>query len=214
MNKPSSGKVYVKDNQIICSGDSHFHNCMVDIDQLQFAYVIVDRNELSYLLLLDRHRNSIPTHYDGFMQAYEYLSQKFGFQDYVFFESIYQKVPSKKQIWRKLYPANYQIIQQPKHQDIRTGFEILSTQSSLINWDTSFTEITQHPDVLVQKTPAGQSVFRFKHPVRIGNITLEDLHFYNHHNRKDVPVLQFYAYCKDDTNSSQSYHELKNQWYL
>ena len=92
----NDGTVKIVGNKIICEGNHGIQSCEVNIDDIQYAYVIVNVNKQSFLFLFDYHQNSIPTIYKGFKNVYEDLSQRFKFDDSTFFDNVNRKVELKK----------------------------------------------------------------------------------------------------------------------
>lgn len=72
----NDGTVKIDGNKIICEGNYGIQSCEVNIDDIQYAYVIVNANKQSFLFLFDHHQNSIPTIFKGFKNVYEELSKK------------------------------------------------------------------------------------------------------------------------------------------
>ena len=65
----NDGTVKIVGNKIICKGNHGIQSCEVNIDDIQYAYVIVNVNKQSFLFLFDSHQNSIPTIYKGVKTA-------------------------------------------------------------------------------------------------------------------------------------------------
>lgn len=55
----------------------------------------------------------------------------------------------------------------------------------------------------------GQKISKFKYPIRIGNIILNNFNSYFDNSRTDVPILNFYADCFDLEGTDKSYIDLK-----
>ena len=206
----SFGNIAVEGDRIICKGKDAIHNCEINIKDIQYVYIIVNAQGESSLFIFDYHQNRIPTHYTGFSKAYNLLSARFNFNDEVFFESIYQDGPVKKQIWRKIHAPTYQILSE-NNKDYESGFEIQSPKKEFISWDATYQELGQCSNVFFEKSPYGQKLLTFKFPVRVGNLLLNDFNAYFDSKRSDVAVQHFYTHCIDKTNSGKSYFELKER---
>ena len=106
----TNGSVAITGNKIRCEGNSYFYNSEVTIDHIQYVYVIVNANKESFLFIFDHHQHTIPTTSIGFEAVYTELSNRFLFDDALFFETIYKQEPAKKQIWRRTYVPTYEIL--------------------------------------------------------------------------------------------------------
>ncbi|WP_163398815.1 hypothetical protein [Flavobacterium fluviatile] len=204
----TNGSVSIADNKIRCEGNSYFYNSEVTIDQIQYVYVIVNANKESFLFIFDHHQHTIPTTSTGFESVYRELSKRFLFDDALFFETIYKQDPAKKKIWRRTYEPTYEILQ-AKHEDYHLGFEILSPEPQFISWDVTFATLEENDAVYRATSPYGQTLLKYKYPIRIGNIKLSDVASYFDKVRMDAPVLEFHTDCFDQKGTDKSYNELK-----
>jgi hypothetical protein len=204
----NDGTVKIIGNKLICEGNHGIHCFEVNIEDLQYAYVIINVNQQAYLFLFDFHQNSIPASFKGFRNVYEELSNRFKFNDAVFFKNVNKKVEVKKEIWRREYEQTFSILND-NHNDYDKGFEIQSPQKRFISWDTTCEELEKNNDVIFEKSPYGHKISKFNYPVRIGNIILKDFSSYFDSGRTDVPVLQFYTQCFDRFGTDGSYNDLK-----
>jgi len=207
-NECNDGIIKIEGNKIICEGNHGIHSCEVNIVDIQYAYVIVNVNNQSFLFLFDYHQNSIPTNYKGFKKVYEELSKKFKFNDAFFFDNVNRKIELKKEIWRRHYEPTYEILS-GNFNDYENGFEIQSTEKQFISWDTTYEELEQNENIVFEKSPYGQKISKFKHPIRIGNIILKDFSSYFDNSRTDSPILHFYTQCFDKKGTDKSYDDLK-----
>lgn len=203
------GSISIREGKIICKGNVSFHNCEISIKDIQYVYVIVNDNGQSSLFIFDYHQNWLPTNYIGFSKTYNELSSLFDFDDDVFFENVNKRTKVKKQVWRKIYNATYQILDK-SFKDYELGFEIQSPQKKFISWEETY-ENLKNTNVYFEESPYGQKITKFKYPVRIGNVLLKDFGSYFDNGRTDVPVLHFYTHCIDKTNSDKSYFEIKKR---
>ena len=204
----TNGNVTLDDNKIYCEGNSYFSNSEVSIDQIQYVYVIVKANKESFLFIFDHHQHTIPTASTGFEAVYTELSKRFLFDDVLFFETISKQEQAKKQIWRRTYEPTYTLLQS-QYQDYHLGFEILSPQPQFISWDISFAALEKNDAVYRATSPYGQTLLKYKYPIRIGNIKLSDMASYFDKVRIDAPVLEFHTDCFDQKGTDKSYNDLK-----
>ena len=204
------GKVEIVGNEIVCSGDRPIYDCHINIDHLEYACILIEEGGKPFLLLFDGTQNYVPAHYAGFQEVYEKLSAQLGFNDELFFNTLHYLIKTKKEIWRKLHPANYQF---KSHQspDYGAGFEILSPEPTFVDWDTTYEALADIPAVYIEETKYGQKIFKFTYPVRIGNIVMEHFSAYHDNRRQDVAVLHYYGHCIDAASSDKSYFEFKER---
>lgn len=208
-NEFNDGTVKIIDNKLICEGNHGINSCEVNIEDLQYAYIIVNVNKQSFLFLFDFHQNWTPTSFKGFRDIYEELSNRFKFNDSIFFKNVNKKVELKKEVWRKEYEPSFSILKE-KHNDYDKGFEIQSPQKQFISWATTYEELEKNTDVIFETSPFGQKISKFKYPIRIGNLILTDFSSYFDNGRTDVPVLHFYTQCYDRFGTDSSYNDLKS----
>lgn len=209
-NENGNGKIALEGNKIICTGSQPFDNCTINIDDIREAYIIVS-NGRSTLFLFDHHQNWLPTNFKGFQNIYRMLSDRFGFDDKIFFENVFSTAKIKKQLWRRKEAVNYQLIHDGSFHDYGTGYEVQSPDKEFVSWDLPARDFAKKEFIHKQESPYGQQIFKFSCPVRIGNLLIHELCAYENTGRKDAPVLYFYANCNDDYASDKSYFEIKNQ---
>lgn len=205
----NDGTVKIVGNKIICEGNHGIQSCEVNIDDIQYAYVIVNVNKQSFLFLFDYHQNSIPTIYKGFKNVYEDLSQRFKFDDSTFFDNVNRKVELKKEIWRRQYEPTY-VLLNGNFNDYEKGFEIQSPNKQFISWETTYKELENNENIILEKSPYGQKIAKIKFPIRIGNIIIKDFKSYFDNSRTDSPILHFYSQCYDKKGTDKSYNDLKS----
>lgn len=203
------GKVEIAGNRVVCADDKGVYSCQVNLDDLQYAYVAVDRNGQSLLFLFDHHQNFIPATFSGFKNVYAELSRRFGFNDQVFFQHVNRGVELKREIWRRQYEPTYEILKED-HEDYAGGFEIQSPQKQFISWDTPLEELEQCVDIIFKKSAYGHEISGFRYPVRIGSLLLKNFHSYFDQGRRDMPVLHFYSHCFCSRGTDKSYRDLKH----
>lgn len=145
-DETSDGIIYIEGNTIYCSGNHRMSNCEVNIDTLQYAYIVVNSNNGKMLFLFDYRHNYLPTYYSGFRKVYEWLSVKFGFDDEIFFSHVQSETNTKKEIWRKSKPATF-VISKDEEVDYDKGFEILSPEKDFLSWNRTYDTLKDHPNI-------------------------------------------------------------------
>ena len=209
----AEGKLQIQGNKIIPTGNKIFGNRAVNIDNIQVAYLIVYKHHGPHLFLTDPSHHSLPAHFSGFKEVYTLLSEKYGFDDEIFFNNVYNKteanINTKNLLWRKMYPQNYKLVE--GHKDYAGGFEVLSPEKEFISWDAPRAEVLANANIYVGKTQFDQDIHKFKYPIRIGNLILGEFNSYKSKGRLDAPMHSYYSYCIDKTNSGESYNALKAQ---
>ena len=203
-----NGTIKLVGNRILYDETHAVESFEINLDDLQYAYVVVTEEKESCLFLFDHHRHYIPVNYVGFKDVYEALSAQFLFDDAVFFEHITPIVPVKKVIWRRTYEPTYEIL--TGYTDYADGFEIQSPEKDFIFWDITYEELAENPHVRFKQSPYIQKISKIAYPIRIGNILLLNFHVYYDSVRKDVSVLQFYSDCFDVLGTDKSYTDLKH----
>lgn len=207
----NDGYIWKKANIIFYQNNGHLHTSEINLDLLRYAYFVVNKRGEATLFLFDNHQHYLPTHFNGFKEIYITLSEKFGFDDKAFSEHLYSKEMVKKEIWRRKRANNYQVMRDGRFGDYAEGFEIQSLEKDFFSWDTTYDELAEHKYVYIEKSPYGLELLKFKFPVRVGNIVMDNLGAYLENERRgDAPLLHFYADCYDETNSHNSYWELKD----
>jgi hypothetical protein len=203
------GSLRIIGNKIRCDGSScGLSGGDISIDDLQYAYVVVNSRNQACLFLFDHHQHSIPVHYTGFKHVYETLSAKLSFNDAVFFESIQKKEVLKKEIWRRIYEPTYSILNEDFN-DYDQGVEIQSPERQFISWETTYEELEKIDSVAFERSLYGQQLLTFKYPVRIGTIQLTNLYCYFDRVRKDAPVSEYFVQCFNTSATDASYADLK-----
>ncbi|WP_299780882.1 hypothetical protein [uncultured Formosa sp.] len=209
--KPTAnGEVSIENNILICQDYSErsIYNSLVNLDDLQYAYINLKGDGDNYLFLFDHHQNDIPVTFKGFKEVYTQLSQRFHFNNDVFFHNVHKSERYKKRIWIRKYPKNYTVLTE-NYTDYNAGYEIQSEPKVFLSWETTYADIQQNPHVYFETSPYNQKLLKFKYPVRIGNIILNTLHAYFDNPRTDVPVLHFYSHCYSALGTDDSYYDLK-----
>ncbi|MBY0534223.1 MAG: hypothetical protein K2P88_00105 [Chitinophagaceae bacterium] len=180
----------------------------IDLSKLSRVYLVTDGEKTPLLYLFDFTEHYIPINFKGFQVVYEYLSNRFEFDDATFFKYVDHAYSIKKKIWTAKHTVNYEILENgPKDQSL--GYEIQSPEKEILHWDLTYDQLEQHPAIVFEKSPFGQKIQKFKYPIRIGSILLSDFSSYFDNGRTDAPVLHFYAACSNEEGNDRSYFELK-----
>lgn len=198
------GKVYLADDKLYY--DAHGYQESVDLAILKYAYVEI-LGDRPFLFLFDYHQHYISCLHQEFSKAYEELSKKFGFDDDSFFKIVNSNKEQKKRIWIQHPKKNYRFLDED-NTDYKQGFEVLSTPSKFISWDTSYNDIKalEIGTLYIEDTT---EYYEFNHPVRIGSIIIDELGFYDGYDRKDVAVQSYSANLNNGENNDGSYKELR-----
>lgn len=205
-----NGTIRIEGNKIKCNSPQQLENCEINIDDIQYVYILITYGRPT-LFLFDHHQNWLPVNFKGFQNTYRQLSDRFGFDDQVFFANVFSKGDVKKQLWRKKEELNYQLIVNGNFNDYGVGYEVLSPEKEFVSWDLPAKDFCEKSFIYSEISPYGQQIYRLKYPVRIGNIILFELCAYENTGRKDVPVLYFFTSCFNEVTSDKSYFEIKSQ---
>lgn len=209
-SKPFDGKVAIKNGYLISKGEQENYDCKFSIAELTAAYLVINKYHLVFLTLLcPGSQNYIPITYEGFSKVYATLSQKFGFDDDLFFRHKGEGVALKGLLWRGKQKANYKLLE-GTFSDITKGFEIQSPEKIFISWDMPLGELKRQKHVMITKTDIGNEELIFAYPVRMGNLLLDNLTGTLYKDRPDVPVKHLQMACFDVSNSDKSLTELEN----
>ena len=204
------GSLSINGNKIICIDNENNHNnSEIDIDKIEYIYVSNSVYRTVSLFIVDGHQHYLSIDFDGFETVYNYLSEKLSFKNASFIETIDKKMLTQKEVYRKKRNANFRTLSNQNHKDYELGFEILSPKPEFISWDLTFETLAKNENLKIEISDYEQKMFVFKFPVRIGNIILEKLMFFDTTFRKDVPVLRFTSDCYSDNSSDESILNLR-----
>jgi len=207
--KPS-GKVKLSlSGTLTVRGHFSIYDCTCKVTELEAAYLVIDAQLDRFLFLKTAQKQcNISLYYQGFQQVYDQLSKKFGFDNALFQKYGCANEPLKACIWRKIYPANYHILE-ASFADVGKGFEIQQPQKKFISWDLPLAELKKEKKVKIKRNSFGSHHLSFAYPIRVGNILLDNLTAIVYQNRMEAPVPKFFTQCYDKNNTDQSYWELK-----
>jgi len=203
------GNIYIKDDQLFY--DDHTNEENVDLSILKYAYVEI-LGEDPYLFLFDYMQHYIPVRQQGFAKAYSQLSERFGFDDVLFFKTINSKKEQKHRIWIEKKAVNYQL-STDQYTDYEEGFEVQTTPPLFVSWDTTYEEFFELHIGHLYKSEFETSYFKIDYPVRIGSLVINDLEFYYDKNdRQNIAVQSYFTTLYADSNTDKSYYELRKFW--
>lgn len=189
---------------------NHGNEEQVNLTKLRYAYVQLLAGE-PYLFLFDDHQHYIPASSQGFSKIYPMLSQQFGFDDQLFFDTIKKKEDCKTKIWIRPQECNYKILDE-NFDDDSEGFEVYTEPKQFISWDITYTDL-EHLHVGHRYTSAyGTPYFKFDYPVRIGNLWLKELEIYCDNIPPHVPIQEYFTTIYDESNKDKSYKDLRGLW--
>ena len=130
------GSISIDGNKIKYKLPNSFYNGELDIENLQYAYLIVKPESQAphspVLALSAPYLYRIPVNFKGFKEAYELLSARYDFDNDAFFRHLKSNEKIRKQIWRRVHETNFTIIHDNNFSDIDKGFTILSPEKDFI----------------------------------------------------------------------------------
>lgn len=182
-----------------------------NLNSLKYAYVQV-LGGTPYLFIFADHQHYISTELNGFEKVYHELSHRFGFDKDTFFRVCKAKKEDEKvKIWVKRMPKNYQILD-GNLADEDFGYEVQSEPKQLISWDTTYEQLEASGLVESYWSDFDCKYLRFKFPVRVQNILINQLEIYVNNALQDRPLQEYFVSLYDDTNTDKSYKELRKLW--
>lgn len=206
-----TGTVEIRSKKLISKGTYVQNDAIIHIEKIEMAQLIVWADGTSFLILTDDTDNHyISTQYNGFNQAYQQLSSKFGFNDDLFFKTIDKKEDKRVKLWQKvnqLHKPTYTILN-TSNNDFKQGFELQTPDKQFVSWDTPYKEIINNPYF---KKALDSSVVKSTCAVRIGNIVVDTLLFEANKQREDIAVITYYTQCYHKLNEDESFTDIKNQ---
>ena len=208
------GTITIEGNKIICKTRYEHGTTEIDMDKLEYAYLYKRHNLIGptdiSLFLFDHAQQWLPVNYRGFGAAYQMLSNRYGFNDELFFKELHDPGGNvKTEIWRKEHEDNFKILPEVDFSDIKDGFKLQDGDPGFITWDLSPRWIIKKQQVH-QYTDAFETIkYRFTVPVRIGCIVLNDFEFSIEEDLPDRPVVSYYAQCHLRGKRDETYFQLK-----
>jgi len=200
------GEILIEGNILHCKHKFNIYNFKVNIDNLEYVYALVNRNNQAFLFCFDSHQNKIPVEFKGFKNAYKYLSERLGFNDDQFLKTINQTEISKSRIWKRSYDKNYKTIDNSI--ELSKGFMILNPSHEFIDWDRTVNSIHETDSIKFVTNEYNQKCIQFKGKVKIGNLEVNE--FYGHlGKRNDAPILYYSAKLRNEKGNDESYFDAK-----
>lgn len=204
-----AGNIYIKDDHLFY--EDHAHEESVDLTLLKYAYVEVLAGK-PYLFLFDYRQHYIPVGQQGFSKIYPVLTERFGFDDALFYKTIASKKEQKYRIWIAKRTENYTISTETRTDYVK-GFEVLSTPPVFISWDTTYEELLKLNIGHLYQSEFETSYFRFDYPIRIGSLMIDILEFYYDTNeRQNMGVQSYFTTLYAESNTDKSYYDLRKLW--
>lgn len=191
---------------------NHFNNIeMIDIDLMKYAYVHI-LGSIPYLYIFSDTEHYISTELENFNHVYRELSEILNFDDETFFSISKNKLEDEKEkIWTKNFAKNYQFLA-GDFQDGDFGYEIYSEPKQMLSWETTYEELEKQGFIEFYVSSFDTLYARFKYPVRVEDILIDQLELYVNNVITNRPVQEFYVNLYDETNSDLSYKELRDFW--
>lgn len=182
-----------------------------NIQSLKYAYAQILGN-VPFLFVFADHQHYISTELQGFGEVYHKLSDRFRFDDETFFAVCKaRKEDEKVKIWAKKMPQNYQILDEYLN-DGDFGYEVYTEPKQMISWDTTYEQLEALGCIEAYFTDFGAKYLRFKYPVRIEGILIDQLEVYADNVSTNRPVQEFFVDLYDETNTDKSYKKLRELW--
>lgn len=204
----SKNKVSLKEHTLFYT-DNGFEES-VDLSNLKYAYVEIIAEE-PYMYLFDYCQHYIEVKSQGFSKIYPTLSNRFQWNDEVFFNTIYSKKDQKHRIWLNSQSQNYQILS-TDFNDFKQGFEVQSKPPQFFSWETTYEQFLNAHVGNIYSSEFDTNIFQFDAPVRMGRVVVDQLEFYADNERLDIPVQTFFMQVYHKRLDENSYLELKKAW--
>lgn len=108
-------------------------------------------------------------------------------------------------------PRNYQILDEYPD-DVDFGYEVYAQSRQMMSWDTTYEQLEASGCVEAYFTDFGARYLRFRYPVRIEGILIDQLEVYADNISTNRPVQEFFVNLYDETNTDKSYQQLRGLW--
>ncbi|MCT3662454.1 hypothetical protein HZR00_08010 [Elizabethkingia anophelis] len=206
----------MNNKEIRIEGDTLFYKDHGNIENanlnaLKYAYVQI-LGEVPFLFVFADHQQYISTELRGFEEVYHELSNRFHFDNETFFAVCKaRKEDEKVKIWAKKMPRNYQILDEYPD-DVDFGYEVYAQSRQMMSWDTTYEQLEASGCVEAYFTDFGARYLRFRYPVRIEGILIDQLEVYADNVSTNRPVQEFFVNLYDETNTDKSYQQLRGLW--
>jgi len=202
-------EIWIKDDILFYKDHVSIEEASIQL--MKYVYVQVLGN-VPFLFIFSSRQHYISTHLNGFDEVYKILSNQFHFDDDIFFAVCKaRKEDEKIKIWSKKIPQNYQLLDEYLN-DGDFGYEVYTEPKEMVSWDTTYEELEASGLVESYWTDFDFKYLRFKFPVRVQNILIDQLEIYVNNALPDRPLQEYFVSLYDDTNTDKSYKELRNLW--
>lgn len=202
-------EIWIDGNTLFYKDHGNIENA--NINAIKYAYVQV-LGDVPFLFVFAGHQHYISTELHGFEEVYHKLSDRFHFDNETFFAVCKaRKEDEKVKIWAKKMPQNYQVLEE-YHDDGDWGYEVYTKPKQMISWDTTYEQLEAWGCVEAYFTDFGAKYLRFKYPVRIESILIDQLEIYTDNISTNRPVQEFFVDLYDETNTDESYKKLRELW--
>ncbi|WP_206368004.1 hypothetical protein [Sphingobacterium psychroaquaticum] len=182
-----------------------------NVGALRYAYAQI-LGGVPYLFLFADHQHYISTELLGFEDVYRELSKLFPLDNQAFLRVCKEKKEDEKvKIWAKKESQNYQILREYDN-NTDLGYEVYTEPKRTITWDTTYEELEASGLVEGYFSDYGTKYLRFKHPVRIEGVLINQLELYVDNVLPNRPIMEYFVDLYDDTNTDKSYKELRELW--
>ncbi|EKB03501.1 hypothetical protein HMPREF9711_02828 [Myroides odoratimimus CCUG 3837] len=198
------GIVRITDNKIIISNRSYeSEDEIILIPKIEYIYLETsDYSEPSMFIYQDR-QYYIPGDYAGTEKLWLYLAEQFHFDINLVTQHLNDKTNNIHKLYRTTYKQNYKLTN-TSHNDYLKGYEILAPTPIFVPWNTTKEKLLAHEYIHSDGFYAETT-----YPVRIGNITVDNLGTYIDDVRSDVAPTSYYTKCFAPDGSDTSLYQLK-----
>lgn len=108
-------------------------------------------------------------------------------------------------------PRNYQILDEYPD-DIDFGYEVYAEPRHMLSWDTTYEQLEGSGFVEAYFTDFGARYLRFRYPVRVEGLLIDQLEVYADNISTNRPVQEFFVSLYEETNTDKSYQQLRELW--
>lgn len=208
------GRVRLAGDVVTYVARSGYRETVIDLRNLQYVY-LYNTDDCQNLVLNDYHQHFIPSAVNGFDVFFQALSRRLNLDEKKFFEALSAGKAIKLELWRANVPDNCRIVGTAGEGPalpvpLSKGFGIGVSGTQPVSWDTTSEALAAHPLVYRTENEYGQQELRFRQPVRLGLLEIDDWRYYlPAHLRLNVPLDSFYANLRLRGNGDQNYFLVK-----
>ncbi|WP_313385866.1 hypothetical protein [Chishuiella sp.] len=202
-------EIWIKDDILFYKDHVSIEEASIQL--IKYVYVQVLGN-VPFLFIFSSRQHYISTHLNGFEEVYKILSNQFHFDDDIFFAVCKaRKEDEKIKIWSKKMPQNYQLLDEYLN-DGYFGYEVYTEPKEMVSWDTTYKQLEASSFIETHYESYGTKYLRFNYPVRIEGVLIDQLEVYADNIIPDRPVQEFFVNLYNETNTDNSYKELRELW--